>query len=71
MKQKSVDNASMITIAVNTKEYFEKFKNKSIYKKTKSMRKHEPGMAFKSSTRRIMSIREYDDSNVKLPKKLI
>lgn len=58
MKQKSVDNASMITIAVNTKEYFEKFKNKSIYKKNKGMRKDEPGMTFESSTRRIMSIRE-------------
>lgn len=48
----------MITIAVNTKEYFEKFKNKSIYKKNKGMRKDEPGMTFESSTRRIMSIRE-------------
>ena len=61
----------MITIAVNPKEYFQKFKNKSIYKKHKDMRKDAPDISFKSFAGTIIPIEEYDDTSVKLPKKVI
>ena len=50
-------------------EYFEKFKDKTINEKNKGMGKDDPDMTFESYAGRIMSIREYDDTNVKLPKK--
>ena len=65
----SINNANVITSAVNPKDYFEKIKDKIINKKHKGMRKDAPGMTFESFAGRIMSIREYDDTNVRLPKK--
>ena len=38
----------MITIAVNLKEYFEKFKDKIINEKHESMREDAPGITFES-----------------------
>ena len=61
----SISNANMITIAVNPKEYFEKFKG--INKKLKVMRKDAPRMKFECFADRTM----YDDTNVKLPRKMI
>ena len=49
----------MITIAVNRKGYFEKFKDKSINKKHKDMTKDALGMTFESVADQIMSILEY------------
>lgn len=64
----AIDNANMITNAVNPKEYFEKYQDKTIIKKHKSMRKDAPEMTFESYAQRIMSLRDYDTSNKK-PKK--
>ena len=44
----NTDNANICTIAVNPKEYFEKFKNRSINKKHKGIRRDTPGMSFES-----------------------
>ena len=42
----TTDNGNLITIPVNPKEYFEKYKDKSINKKHKGMRIDIPGMSF-------------------------
>ena len=44
----SIDNANIVTIAVNQKEYFEKYKDKSINKKHKGLKKDTPGMHFEA-----------------------
>ena len=64
----SVDNANLVTIAVNPKEY-EIFKNKAINKKHKCIKKSTPGMNFESFASRIMDIKEYTWSQ-KVPAKL-
>ena len=42
-----IDNPNVCTIAVNPKEYFEKFKNKDINKKHKGVRKGTRGCYLK------------------------
>ena len=54
-----VDNANLVTIAVNPKEYMEIFKNKDLNKKHKGIKKTTAGMNFESFASRIMGIREY------------
>ena len=58
----SIDNANLVTIAVNPKEYFEVFKNKAINKKHKGVKKSMRGMDFESFASRIMVVREYTQS---------
>ena len=58
----NIDNQNICTIAVNPKEYFEKFKNRKINKKHKGVRKDTPGMCFESYAMRINSLREDVDS---------
>ena len=65
----SVDNANLITIAVDPKEYYEIFRNKSINKKHNGVKKSTPGMNFESFASRIMDVREYTYSQKK-PKSL-
>ena len=62
----SVDNANLLIIAVNPKEYYEIFKKKSINKKHKGVKKSTPGMNFESFASRIMDIREYTYSKKNL-----
>ena len=54
-----IDNPNVCTIAVNPKEYFEKFKNKDINKKHKGVRKGTRGMQFENYASRIKPLR-YD-----------
>ena len=54
-----IDNPNMCTIAVNPKEYFEKFKNRDINKKHKGVRKGTRGMMFENYANRIKRLR-YD-----------
>ena len=61
----SIDNANLVTIAVNPKEYIEIFKNKAINKKHKGVKKSTPGMNFESFASRIMDVREYTYSQRK------
>ena len=65
----SIDNANIITIAVNPKEYFEVFRNKAIDKKHEGVKKSTPGMNFEAFAGRIIDIREYSYAE-KLPKSI-
>ena len=58
----SIDNANLVTIALNPKKYFEVFKNKAINKKHKGVKKSTCGMDFESFASRIMDVREYTQS---------
>ena len=55
----SIDNANLVTLAVNPKEYIEIFKDKDLNKKHKGIKKSAQGMNFESFAARIMDIREY------------
>ena len=65
-----MNNANVITIAVNPKEYFEVFRNKNFNKKHKGIKKTTQGMNFESYASRIMDLREYDSVD-RAPKKRI
>ena len=54
-KVESIEKANIGTIAVNLKEYFEKYRDKNINKKHKELKKHPSGMSFESYADRIMS----------------
>ena len=53
----NIDNPNVCTIAVNPKEYFEKFKNKHINKKHKGVKGGTPGMMFENYANRIKRLR--------------
>ena len=53
----SIDNQNICTIAVNPKEYFEKFKNRKINKKHKGVRRDTVGMDFERYAARINNLR--------------
>ena len=53
----NIDNPNICTIAVNPKEYFEKFRNKNINKKHKGVRKNTKGMDFQRYADRIKDLR--------------
>ena len=55
----NIDNQNICTIAINPKEYFEKFKNRKINKKHKGVRRDTPGMSFENYAARINNLR-YD-----------
>ena len=57
----NIDNQNICMIAVNPKDYFEKFKNRKINKKHKGVRKDTQGMNFESYAMRINMLRESDD----------
>ena len=57
----NIDNQNICTIAVNPKEYFEKFKNRKVNKKHKGVRKDTQGMNFESYAMRSNMLRESDD----------
>ena len=52
----NIGNPNICTITVNPKDYFEKFKNKSLNKKQKGVRKDTKGMCFDAYTDRITSL---------------
>ena len=54
-----INNPNVCTIAVNPKEYFEKFKNRDINKKHKGVKKGTRGMMFENYADRIKRLR-YD-----------
>ena len=66
----TTDNANLITISVNPKEYFEKYKDKSINKKHKGIRIDIPGMSFDADAGRIMSFQEHETVEKRLQKKV-
>ena len=65
----NVDNPNICTVAINPKEYFEKFKDRNINRKHKGVRRDAPGMTFESCAGRITLLR-YDSKKTE-PKKII
>ena len=57
----NINNQNICTIAINPKEFFEKFKDRKINKKHQRVRKDTQGMNFKSYAMRINTLREVDD----------
>ena len=47
-KIQRIDNPNIVTIAVNPKEYFEKYRDKSFNKKHKRFKKNTPTMHFEA-----------------------
>ena len=47
-EDKSIDYPTILTIAVNPKEYFEKYKDRTFNKKSKRIKKDTPGMDFEA-----------------------
>ena len=56
---KSIDNANIITISVNPKEYFVKYRDKTVNKKHKRLKRDTPGMNFKAFSQCICSLHEF------------
>ena len=61
----NIDNPNVCAIVVNPKEYFEKFRNKSINKKHKGVRKDTKGMCFEAYISRILEIDKKPKQNKK------
>ena len=53
------NNTNILTIAINPKEYFEKYKDFSINKKHKGLKKNTPGMDFEAYSERLATLHEY------------
>ena len=56
----NIDDPCFITIAVNPKEYFEKFESENVNKIYKGLRKVAKGMGFENYSRRINQIKEIE-----------
>ena len=61
----NINILNLITIAINPKEYFELYKNKTFNKKCKGIHKDTPGMYFEAYADRINS-KEYRNDNEKI-----
>ena len=55
----NISNINILTIAINPKEYSEKYKDFSINKKHKGLKKNKPGMDFEAYSERPATLREY------------
>ena len=55
----NINNTNILTIAINPKEYFEKYKDFSINKKHKGLKKNTPGMDFEAHSERLATLHEY------------
>ena len=59
-KIENINNANISTISVNRKQYFGKFKNRTLNKKHKVVRRDYKGMNFESYAERITTLKEPD-----------
>ena len=57
-KIENINNANICTISVNRKQYFGKFKNRTLNKKHKSVRRDTKGMNFESYAEIITTLKE-------------
>ena len=57
----SIGNPNIITISINPKEYFKKYRNHSINKKHKGLKKDTPGMDFEAYAQRLSLLHEFCD----------
>ena len=60
-KVENIDNPNISTIVVDPKEYFEKFKNRSIDKKLKNVRENTKGIWFEVYAERITPLKIFDE----------
>ena len=60
-KEECVDNPCYVTVAVNTKEYFEFFQDYSTNKKHKGIKKGSCRMEFSNYSNRIKSLVNFDN----------
>ena len=65
----SIDNATLIIVAINPKEYFEKYRNREINKKQKGINKDTAGMPFEAYTQRRTFLNEFYSYKTAKPKK--
>ena len=63
----SIDKPNVITIALNPKEYYERFIDHSDNKKHKELKKSTPGMDFDSYSNRLSDLTEYWDEFLNKP----
>ena len=61
----NIDVPNLITIAINPKEYFEMYKNRTFNNKCKGIRKDTPGMYFEAYADRLNS-KDYRDTDKKI-----
>ena len=64
----NIDTANVITIAVNPKEFFEKYRDKKVNKKHKGLKKNTPGMNFEAYSQHTCSLHEFFKNQKKLNK---
>ena len=55
----NTNNTNTMTVAVNTKEYFEKYRDKTVNKKHKGLKRDTPGMNFEAYSQRACSLNEF------------
>ena len=55
----NIDNPNLVTIAINPKENFEKYKDYSINKKHKGVKKNTPGMNLEVYSERLAILHEF------------
>ena len=66
----SIDKPNVITIALNPKEYYERFIDHSDNKKHKGLKKSTPGMDFDSYSNRLSDLTEYSNEFLNTPNKV-
>ena len=66
----SINKANVITIALNPKEYYERFDDHSDNKKHKGLKQSTRGMDFDSCSSRIADLNEFSKEFFKKPKKI-
>ena len=66
----SIDKPNVITIALNPKEYYERFIDHSDNKKHKGLKKSTPGMDFDSYSNRLSDLTEYSNEFLYNPNKV-
>ena len=57
----SINNPNILTISMNPKEYFEKYRDKRINKKHKGLKRDTPGMDFQAYSSRLSFLHEFCD----------
>ena len=55
----NIYNTNILTVAIKPKEYFKKYKDYSINKKRKSLKKNTPRMNFEAYSERLATLHEY------------
>ena len=54
-----IKNPNIITISINPKEYFEKYRDKRINKKNKELKRDTPAKDFEAYSSRLLPLREF------------